>query len=93
MSSAVVRSWLGVLAAAGVGVLLGVLHAVLCNRPRVNYVAVGIAMMIFGMGLARLPGQAADPAQPRRSCRRFDLGAGASDRAGRVGADASTPCS
>ena len=24
----------------------------ICNRPRVNYVAVGIAMMVFGMGLA-----------------------------------------
>jgi general nucleoside transport system permease protein len=44
--------WLGVLAAAGVGILLGALHAVICNRPRVNYIAVGISMMIFGMGLA-----------------------------------------
>jgi general nucleoside transport system permease protein len=44
--------WLGVLAAAGVGTLFGALHAVICNRPRVNAVAVGIAMMIFGMGLA-----------------------------------------
>src|SRR5215469_477360 len=43
--------WLGVLAAGVVGGLLGALHAVICNRPRVNAVAVGIAMMIFGLGL------------------------------------------
>ena len=44
--------WLGVAAAAAVGSLLGATHAVICNRPRVNSVAVGIAMMVFGMGLA-----------------------------------------
>jgi general nucleoside transport system permease protein len=44
--------WLGVLAAAGVGTLFGALHAVICNRPRVNYIAVGISLMLFGMGLA-----------------------------------------
>ncbi|HKU42287.1 MAG TPA: ABC transporter permease [Polyangiales bacterium] len=44
--------WLGVLAAGGCGVFLGVVHAVLCSRPRVNDVAVGIAMMLFGMGLS-----------------------------------------
>jgi ABC-type uncharacterized transport system permease subunit len=44
--------WLGVLAAGGCGVLLGAVHAVLCSRPRVNDVAVGIAMMLFGMGLS-----------------------------------------
>jgi general nucleoside transport system permease protein len=44
--------WVGVLAAAGVGALLGALHAAMCNLPRVNYIAVGIAMMLFGMGLA-----------------------------------------
>ena len=40
------------LAAGVVGALMGAMHAVICNRPRVNYVAVGIAMMIFGIGLA-----------------------------------------
>jgi ABC-type uncharacterized transport system permease subunit len=49
---AAMAPWLGVLAAAGVGGLLGALHAVICNRPRVNHVAVGIAMMVFGIGLA-----------------------------------------
>lgn len=44
--------WLGVAAAAGAGAGLGALHAVVCNRPRVNAVAVGIALMLFGSGLA-----------------------------------------
>ncbi len=44
--------WLGVLAAGGCGVFLGILHAWLCSRPRVNDVAVGIAIMLFGMGLS-----------------------------------------
>ena len=44
--------WVGVAAAGAVGALLGALHAVVCNRPKVNYVAVGIALMILGMGLA-----------------------------------------
>jgi general nucleoside transport system permease protein len=44
--------WLGILAAGAVGSLLGALHAILCARPRVNDVAVGIALMLFGIGLA-----------------------------------------
>jgi simple sugar transport system permease protein len=44
--------WLGVLAAGALGVLLGALHAWLCARPRVNDVAVGISLMLFGVGLA-----------------------------------------
>ncbi|HVZ72336.1 MAG TPA: ABC transporter permease [Polyangia bacterium] len=44
--------WLGVLAAGALGVILGALHAWLCSRPRVNDVAVGIALMLFGVGLA-----------------------------------------
>jgi simple sugar transport system permease protein len=44
--------WLGVLCAGGCGVLLGAIHAFLCGRPRVNDIAVGIAMMLFGMGLS-----------------------------------------
>ncbi len=44
--------WVGVLAAGASGVVLGILHAFLCSRPRVNDVAVGIALMFFGMGLA-----------------------------------------
>jgi general nucleoside transport system permease protein len=44
--------WLGVLAAGVVGALLGVVHAGVCNLPKVNDIAVGIAMMLFGLGLA-----------------------------------------
>jgi ABC-type uncharacterized transport system permease subunit len=44
--------WLGVLAAGLVGSVLGALHAALCARPRVNDVAVGIALMLFGVGMA-----------------------------------------
>ena len=44
--------WLGVLTAGIAGVALGALHAWLCSRPRVNDVAVGIALMLFGVGLA-----------------------------------------
>src|SRR3954470_12842324 len=44
--------WLGVLTAGIIGAVLGALHGWLCGRPRVNDVAVGIAMMLFGVGLA-----------------------------------------
>ncbi len=44
--------WIGVLAAGAVGSLMGALHAVICNFPRVNSVAVGIGLMILGYGLA-----------------------------------------
>src|ERR1700758_4420443 len=44
--------WLGVLAAGLVGVVLGAMHGFLCSRPRVNDVAVGIGLMLFGSGLA-----------------------------------------
>jgi simple sugar transport system permease protein len=49
--------WFGVLAAGIVGMLLGAMHALICNRPRVNSIAVGIAMMIFGRGLAQYLGK------------------------------------
>ncbi|KYF65757.1 ABC transporter permease [Sorangium cellulosum] len=45
-------AWLGVLAAGAVGAALGALHAWLCSKPRVNDIAVGIALMLFGVGLA-----------------------------------------
>src|ERR1700730_16745280 len=44
--------WLGVLAAGAVGALLGALHALICGLRRVNDIAVGIALMLFGPGLA-----------------------------------------
>src|SRR5688572_20033373 len=58
--------WLGVLAAATVGGLFGVLHAVLCARPRVNDIAVGIALMLLGIGLAFFLGKPLiQPSAPR----------------------------
>ncbi|HUC09472.1 MAG TPA: ABC transporter permease [Stellaceae bacterium] len=44
--------WLGVLAAGIVGIALGLTHGVICSLPRVNDIAVGIALMLFGVGLA-----------------------------------------
>jgi len=44
--------WLGVLAAGAAGAVLGALHAAICGLPRVNDIAVGIALMLFGTGLA-----------------------------------------
>ena len=44
--------WLGVVVAGTAGMLLGVLHAWVCSRPKVNDIAVGIALMLFGTGLA-----------------------------------------
>src|SRR5438045_4147975 len=44
--------WLGVLVAAAVGVALGALHAGICQLPRVNDVATGIGLLLFGTGLA-----------------------------------------
>ncbi|MDP9173172.1 MAG: ABC transporter permease [Planctomycetota bacterium] len=52
-------AWLGVLAAGIVGTILGMLHAWLCSRPRVNDVAVGIGLMLFGTGLAFFLGKPA----------------------------------
>jgi simple sugar transport system permease protein len=44
--------WAGVAAAGLAGGLFGVLHALLCSLERVNDIAVGIALMLFGTGLA-----------------------------------------
>ncbi|OAI42287.1 ABC transporter permease [Planctomycetaceae bacterium SCGC AG-212-D15] len=49
--------WAGVAAAALAGGLLGVMHASICSLRRVNSVAVGIAMMSFGIGLANYLGK------------------------------------
>lgn len=58
--------WLGVLAAGGAGVVLGLIHALLCQQERVNDIAVGIALMIFGTGLAFFLGKSfIQPQAPR----------------------------
>jgi simple sugar transport system permease protein len=44
--------WLGVLVAGLAGAAFGLVHALVCNLPRVNDVAVGIALFILGTGLA-----------------------------------------
>jgi simple sugar transport system permease protein len=44
--------WLGVLAAGLSGAIMGALHAAICGLPRVNDIAVGIALMLLGTGLA-----------------------------------------
>ena len=46
------NAWAGVLAAGVAGLLLGLLHGLICNLPRVNDIAVGIGIMLFGTGLA-----------------------------------------
>jgi simple sugar transport system permease protein len=50
--------WLGVLAAGGVGLLMGLIHGLICSLPRVNDIAVGIGLMLFGTGLAFFLGKA-----------------------------------
>jgi simple sugar transport system permease protein len=44
--------WIGVLAAGFAGVLFGILHGLLCSLKGVNDIAVGIALMLLGTGLA-----------------------------------------
>jgi simple sugar transport system permease protein len=44
--------WFGVIAAGLAAAVLGLLHAFLCSQPRVNDIAVGIGIMLFGVGLA-----------------------------------------
>lgn len=44
--------WAGVGGAALAGAFFGLIHGVLCSIPKVNDIALGIAMMLLGMGLA-----------------------------------------
>jgi simple sugar transport system permease protein len=44
--------WLGVLAAGASGALLALVHGLVCSLPRVNDIAMGIALMLLGAGLA-----------------------------------------
>lgn len=44
--------WAGVLAAGLAGSAYGALHGWICKFPRVNDIAIGIAMMLLGTGLA-----------------------------------------
>jgi ABC-type uncharacterized transport system permease subunit len=44
--------WIGIVAAGAAGSALGAMHGSICKLPKVNDVAVGIAMMLFGTGVA-----------------------------------------
>lgn len=45
-------AWTGVLVAALAGSVFGLVHGVICSLPKVNDIAIGIAMMLLGTGLA-----------------------------------------
>jgi simple sugar transport system permease protein len=66
--------WLGVLAAGGAGICLGAIHGYVCKLPKVNDIAIGIAMMLFGTGIAFFFGKAyIQPSAPRLSAM-FSIG-------------------
>jgi len=44
--------WLGLVAAAAAGLCFGLFHGWICKFPKVNDIAIGIALMLFGSGLA-----------------------------------------
>ena len=72
--------WFGVLIAGLAGAFLGVIHGWLSQQPRVNDVAVGIAMIIFGSGLAFFFGKPfIQPSAPQLPT--FDLGGWSSNPA------------
>jgi simple sugar transport system permease protein len=65
--------WLGVFAAGLSGAVLGAMHGYICKLPKVNDIAVGIAMMLFGTGIAFFFGKAyIQPSAPRLGS--FSLG-------------------
>jgi simple sugar transport system permease protein len=58
--------WLGVLVAGLSGALFGLVHGVVCSLPRVNDIAVGIALFLLGTGLAFYLGKPyIEPTAPR----------------------------
>jgi ABC-type uncharacterized transport system permease subunit len=58
--------WLGVLVAGLCGSVMGAIHGYVCKLPKVNDVAIGIALMMFGTGLAFFFGKAfIQPSAPR----------------------------
>jgi general nucleoside transport system permease protein len=58
--------WAGVLAAGGSGLVLGALHGYICKLPKVNDIAIGIAIMSFGTGVAFFFGKPyIQPSAPR----------------------------
>ncbi len=58
--------WLGVIVAGCAGSALALLHGLICNLTRVNDIAVGISLFIFGTGLAFFLGKPfINPSAPR----------------------------
>ena len=58
--------WVGVLAAGLAGAALALVHGLVCSLPRVNDIAVGISLFIFGTGLAFFLGKPfINPSAPR----------------------------
>jgi general nucleoside transport system permease protein len=58
--------WIGVLAAGLSGCVFGAVHGYICKLPKVNDIAIGIALMLFGTGLAFFLGKAyIQPQAPR----------------------------
>ncbi len=45
-------AWVGVLAGGACGAVFGAFHGWICKFPRVNDIAIGIALMLFGTGIA-----------------------------------------
>jgi ABC-type uncharacterized transport system permease subunit len=70
--------WIGVLAAGTSGLLLGALHGMVCSLKGVNDIAFGIALMLFGTGLAFYLGKPfIQPQAPRLPA--LDFGSWSSD--------------
>ncbi len=58
--------WFGVVVAGMAGAVLALLHGLICNLPRVNDIAVGLSLFIFGTGLAFFLGKPfIHPSAPR----------------------------
>jgi len=51
------NTWAGAVCAGLAGSMLGALHALACSLPRVNDIAIGIAVILFGTGMAFLVGK------------------------------------
>ena len=56
--------WLGLLAAILVGLALAFLHWACCTLPKIDDLAAGIALLVFGVGLARYTGSDLGPGLP-----------------------------